>query len=321
MTPGERSDRRSIRMRGWDYTSRVYYFVTCNTRGNKPLFGTVVNGRMVLSEAGRVAEEEWHRSAVIRGGIELDAFVVMPNHVHGIVRLMGGSEGRTEGRPAGRPCGPMPGSLGAFVAGYKGAVGRRVNVMHGTPGAILWHRNYWDVIVRDEKALEAIRRYIRSNPENYDMVMNVAEPRFLGNKALLSMRKMGFLASRGASAPPDRLPLKAGEAMLSGFLSPMERAVFKAGLDQERPMIWVKPWGLAEASHTAPVRRAINTGHLLVLSPFDDRTEAPSVRRAAWCNQYVLAHSDRVVLGHLNHGGMLACLLSEADADLEIHYP
>lgn len=127
-------NRQSIRKRGWDYTASGWYFVTINTHRNRALFGAVVNGRMVPSAAGRVAEEEWHRSAEIRESIALDEFVVMPNHVHGIVRLrgVGRSEGRPEyGRPAGRPyggpyggpCGPPPGSLGAFVAGYEGAVG------------------------------------------------------------------------------------------------------------------------------------------------------------------------------------------------------
>ena len=322
MTLAARMDRQSIRMKGWDYTSPGYYFVTCNTHAGRAVFGAVVNGRMVLSEAGRVAEEEWHQSAVIREDIELDAFVVMPDHVHGIVRLRGTPEGRPAGRPSvrpsGRPTGPASGSLGAFIAGYKGATGRRINAMRGTPGAVLWHRNYWDVIVRDEKALEAIRRYIRLNPQHYDRVMRVAEPRFLGDKTLLARPKVGFLASRGANEPPQRLPLHEGEAVLSGFLSPMERAVFKAGLEENLPMIWVKPWGLEESSHSAPMRRAIDAGRLLVLSPFADTDEAPSVRRAVWCNQYVLAHSDRVVLGHLNHGGMLSCILSEANPDLEI---
>ena len=60
--------------------------------------------------------------------------------------------------------------------------------------------------------------------------------------------------------------------------------------------------------------------HLLILSPFAEQIDAPSVRRAAWCNQYVLAHCSRMVVGHLTPGGMLACILSEAPADLEIAY-
>jgi hypothetical protein len=188
----------------------------------------------------------------------------------------------------------------------------------------IWHRNYWDVIVRDAKALAAIRRYIQFNPQNYDVVMNVGEPQFLGNKALLAMPKTGFLASRGVTTSHGSLPVKSGEAILSGFLSPMERAVFRAGLDHRKPMIWVKPWGMAREEGVArqtlsrQARSALDEGRLLIVSPFADRIEAPSVRRAAWCNQYVLAHCNRLVIGHLNPDGMLACILSEANPEMEI---
>jgi putative transposase len=82
-------NRQSIRKKGWDYTAAGCYFVTCNTHQNRPLFGIVVNGQMVLNEAGRIAAEEWHKSAQIRDEIELDEFVIMPNHVHGVVRIVG----------------------------------------------------------------------------------------------------------------------------------------------------------------------------------------------------------------------------------------
>lgn len=81
-----------------------------------------------------------------------------------------------------------------------------------------------------------------------------------------------------------RLPLKAGEAVLSGCLSPMERTVFKAGLARGTPLIWVKPWGLQDGIDTAIIRRALEDGHLLILSAFDDAIEVPSARRAVWCN-------------------------------------
>ena len=309
-------NRQSIRMKGWDYTSEGWYFVTMNTHKNNALFGVIVNGKMVLNEAGRIAEEEWRKSAVIREGIELDEFVIMPNHVHGIVRL--------KGRPAGRPSyvgrlSLAPGSLGAFIAGYKGAAGRRINIQRGTPGNVVWHRNYWDVIVQDARKLDGIRNYIRCNPQNYDVVMNVGEPQCVGSQALLDLPKTGFLASRGASVLHGHLPVKPGEAIISGILSPMEQAVFKAGLAHKQPLIWVKTWGLEHETgliHSA--RAAFDEGRLLIVSPFAESVEGPSVRRAAWCNQYVLGHCDRMIVGHLNPCGMLACILSEADPEMEI---
>jgi hypothetical protein len=246
----------------------------------------------------------------------------MPDHVHGIVRVL-----QKYGRPAGRPYrgdGParlVSQSLGAFIAGYKGAAGKRINALRGTPGAVVWHRNYWDVIVRNETALERIRQYIRMNPQNHHAVMNAPAPRFLGNRSLMDLPKLGFLASRGAANLHGRLPLRSGEAVLSGFLSPMERAVFRAGLAGNRPMIWVKPWGLRKDTDRPAVRRALDEGRLLVVSPFDDETDVPSLRRAAWCNHYVLEHSDRVEVGYLNPDGMLACVLSEADPEMAIAFP
>lgn len=313
-------NRQSIRMQGWDYTSPGYYFVTCNTHGGQALFGVIINGRMVLNEVGRVAEECWRAIPMHFPNAQIDEFVIMPNHMHGIVRLVPPT------------CGEQH-SLGDVIGAYKSAVSRVIGRGKGrqlptradlgkiSKGAsAIWHRNYWDVIVRDSTALANIRHYIQANPRNYEVVMNVDEPLFLGNKALLDMPKMGFLASRGEAIQHGRLPVKSGEAILSGFLSPMEREVFNAGLKYGKPMIWVKPWGLDEASQTAPVRKAIEEDRLLVVSPFAGNIDAPSVRRAAWCNQYVLAHSGRVVVGHLNPDGMLACVLSEAEPETEIIY-
>ena len=100
----------------------------------------------------------------------------------------------------------------------------------------------------------------------------------------------------------------------------MERAVFDACLEHKRLAIWVRPWGLQADANSARVRRAIEEDRLLLISPFDEEIEAPSVRRAIWCNQYVLAHCNRAVVGFLSPGGMLACILSEADPEMEILY-
>ncbi len=315
-------NRQSIRMKGWDYTSAGCYFLTINTHKSRALFGAIVNGRVVLSEAGKIAEEEWRKSAVIRKGIELDEFVIMPNHVHGIVRLQGLDASSPSMPKFGKP---VAGALGTFVGAYKAAVTRAIRrrglgrgLMH--QARTIWHRNYWDVIIQDEKALANIRHYIRFNPQNYDAVMNVGEPQRVGNEKLLELPKTGFLASRGSDALHGRLPVKPGGVIISGFLSPMERAVFKSGLERKIPLIWVKPWGVKEADFPAPARRALDEGRLLMVSPFADEVEAPSLRRAAWCNQYVLTHCDRMVVGHLNPGGMLACILSESDPEMEIIY-
>lgn len=309
-------DRQSIRKRGWDYTAPGWYFVTVNTRRNAPLFGIIVNGRMILNDAGRVAEACWRAIPDHFSTTENETFTIMPNHMHGLVRL---------NRPSSETRAP---TLGDVVGAYKSAVSRTIRRRGGqlpTPAAAgasaLRHRNYWDVIVHDETALANIRRYIRDNPRNWHAVENAGEPRFLGNRALLDGPTVGFLASRGPAHVEERFTMRPGEAVFSGFLSPMERAVFRAGLADGTPLIWVKPSGLREGTETPAVRRALDDGRLLVVSPFDDAIEAPNQRRAAWCNLYVLARAGRMVIGHLNPGGLLACLLSETDPDKEIAHP
>jgi putative transposase len=326
MMEKELPNRQSIRKRGWDYTSAGCYFVTINTRKGRSLFGVIVNGKVVLNETGRVAEKCWREIPEHFPTVALDEFVVMPNHVHGILRMQGkGLGGKGLGMPSPSFGKPQSGSLGTVVGAYKAAVSREMNRRGlACQTRSIWHRNYWDVIVPDEKALAAIRNYIRFNPQNFDAVMNVGEPQFVGNRDLMKLPKAGFLASRGTEGLglPKGFdmsnPSSPGEAIMSGFLSPMERAVFNAGLEHGRPMIWVKPWGGSGLAYQA--RSAIEKGNLLIISPFADGIDAPSVRRAAWCNEYVLAHCDRMVIGHLNPGGMLACILSESDPEKEIVY-
>jgi len=131
-----RHRRRSIRLRGYDYTQPGAYFVTICTHNREPLFGKVVAGEMVLNAWGRIVREEWFRSAEIRAEIELfpDEFVVMPNHIHGIIWIVGdmiGVQRRcTPIKPSGgvTPNNVTPGSLGAMVThqrltGHAGCAG------------------------------------------------------------------------------------------------------------------------------------------------------------------------------------------------------
>lgn len=322
----ELPDQQTVKMEGLDYITPGYYFVTICSKEKAPFFGTIINGRRVLNENGKIAEECWRKIPEHFPNVRIDEYVVMPNHVHGIVHL-------TQGSAIEASC-----TLGDIIGSYKSAVshnisrGRQIPVGSGQlparsrqlPAPLFddksCHRNYWNVIVREEKALDSIRNYIRFNPQNYEAVVNCGEPKFLGNADLLLLPKVGFLASRGEVASHGDLPMKKGEAVLSGFLSPMERKLFWSALEHQKPVIWVKPWVLDEGTDRAPIRQAIDQGRLLILSPFSERMDAPSVRRAAWCNQYVLAHCDRMVVGHLNPDGMLSCILTEAHPDLEITY-
>jgi putative transposase len=151
--------RRSIRLPGWDYTGDGAYFVTIVTYQRETLFGAVVDGEMVLSEFGRVVAEEWERTAVVRPYVRLDEFVVMPNHIHGILVITDERRGEF-----GKP---IAGSLPTIVRSFKSAVTKRANELRGTPGDPIWQRNYYEHIVRNERELNAIRQYIHDNPAHW----------------------------------------------------------------------------------------------------------------------------------------------------------
>ncbi len=157
--------RGSLRSRHHDYASSGAYFLTICTVQKRHLFGDILEGEMVLTEHGQIVLEEWLASAQIRKELELDAFVVMPNHVHGIVWILKeprtdighasvvlgvGATGRSPLRGNVAP-GPAKKSLGAFVAGFKSAVTKRIDESRGTPGIPVWQRNYFERIVRSDR--------------------------------------------------------------------------------------------------------------------------------------------------------------------------
>jgi REP element-mobilizing transposase RayT len=165
--------RRSIRLKGYDYTQPGAYFVTLCTWNRECLFGQVVDGEMRLNNYERSVREEWFRSAEIRRGIELrpNEFIVMPNHIHGIVWIVDDNRGTTPHVEAhGRaPLRRMPRSLGSFVAGFKSSVTKQINTLRQTPGTPVWQRNYYEHIIRDDRSLNRIRQYIANNPLQWEL--------------------------------------------------------------------------------------------------------------------------------------------------------
>ena len=171
----EKHKRRSIRLRGYDYTTPTTYFVTICAYDRAYLFGDIRDGVMSLNVLGSIVEQQWHHSATVRQQIKLDAFVIMPNHIHGIVSIVAAV--RRDGNPSdiavGAHCnaplqsnGPKrpPASLGSFVAAFKAAVTRRAAIECPAVKQV-WQRNYYESIIRDQGALETIRNYIRTNPK------------------------------------------------------------------------------------------------------------------------------------------------------------
>ena len=163
--------RRSIRLRGYDYTSPGAYFVTITTWERGCLFGAVVPTGMVLNDLGDIVASEWRRTAEIRPEIRLDEFVVMPNLMHALIVIRDvGAHGRAPLRTGNQPVVPtrQPRSVGSLIAGFKSAATRRVNEARNTPGVPVWQRNYYERIIRDDEELDRVRQYILDNPAKWN---------------------------------------------------------------------------------------------------------------------------------------------------------
>lgn len=160
--------RRSIRLKDYDYAQPGAYFVTVCTYRWQHLFGEIVDGAMVLNPLGQAIQEEWLRTVIIRPYVELDEYIVMPNHVHGIIMVKEHGRGTMHRAPTIERFGkPVSGSLPTIVRGFKSASTKRINRLRGTPGQHVWQRNYYEHIIRDERSLNRIRQYIFNNPQQW----------------------------------------------------------------------------------------------------------------------------------------------------------
>jgi REP element-mobilizing transposase RayT len=182
--------RRSIRLREYDYSSAGAYFVTICTQGKECLFGRIDGDVMVLNDVGRMVKIVWQSLPERFPGIALDEFVVMLNHVHGIIMLHDGrgescirpdvdghrltfhNQGDHKDRPYGKtdvPHGTLDGSLGRIVQAFKSITTHEYTVGVKQSGwrpfsGRLWQRNYYERVVRDDGELHGFREYIRYNP-------------------------------------------------------------------------------------------------------------------------------------------------------------
>lgn len=173
--------RRSIRLPGYDYASAGFYFVTICARRGECLLGEVVDGEMHINDWGQIASQCWSRIPDHFQHVELDAWVVMPNHMHGIIVItskgeaspasasstddLTSTEPQHQCKAPARDASPLqPGSLGAIVGNFKSVTTRRINRRRDMAGTPFWQRNYWEHIIRNQASLDRIREYIEDNP-------------------------------------------------------------------------------------------------------------------------------------------------------------
>jgi REP element-mobilizing transposase RayT len=175
----DRLPRRSIRLQEYDYTNEGAYFVTICTHQREPLFGAIADGDVILTQIGAIVDECWSAIPDHFPAVELDAYVVMPNHLHGIVIITQHAanvgarhavplQSRPEPTPVQAFGKPISGSLPMIVRSFKSAAARLVNISRDTPSAPLWQRNYYEHIIRNENDLNRIRAYIENNPSTWE---------------------------------------------------------------------------------------------------------------------------------------------------------
>jgi REP element-mobilizing transposase RayT len=174
--------RRSLRLPGYDYAQSGAYFVTIVAAGRECIFGSIADGETFASPAGKIVQAERKDLPRRFGFLELGAFVVMPNHIHGII-IIRVTVGAT--RPAlnmafeGEV--PLPSvmnngaersplrprlqrkSLGAIIAQFKPRVTKRIWKLPHRRGIPIWQRNYYEHVIRNQEGCERIHRYIESN--------------------------------------------------------------------------------------------------------------------------------------------------------------
>ena len=184
-------NRQSNRLPYYDYSHTGAYFVTIVTWNHVCLFGEIVKDEVQLNAMGRIVDRVWQEIPAHFPGVTVEDFVVMPNHVHGVIWIDGidvvepdeikktddvGARhelnqitdvGARHASPVRRPRGVEPQSLGAIVGSFKSAVTKQIHQIKGFKDLRVWHRNYYERVIRDEREHEQIVDYIHDNPMNW----------------------------------------------------------------------------------------------------------------------------------------------------------
>ncbi len=181
------------RLKDWDYSSPWWYYITINTKDQIEYFGAVENGKMILNELGKIAEKYWNEIQVHFPNVEIDYSIIMPNHIHGILVLNPSVETpvpateKIECRDAincvstNKKCGGITGSknpqlnpksLSNIIRQFKA---RSSYEIRKWDSAFSWQSRFYDRIIRDDKELLRIRKYILDNPMKWYFERNNPE--------------------------------------------------------------------------------------------------------------------------------------------------
>ena len=151
---------KSTRLSTWDYGSHGKYFVTICTDKMIPYFGTIEDSGLIKTDIGDFVSKCWESIPKLNNCVELDSYILMPNHLHGIVCF--GEKRRLDWNP--NQFGPQSQNLASVIRGFKGAV-KSFAMAHSIE--FHWQPRYYDRIIRNDQGLNQIREYIRDNPRNW----------------------------------------------------------------------------------------------------------------------------------------------------------
>ena len=160
-----------MRLSGYDYSSQGAYFVTICTYQRTCLFGEIINEQMQLNQFGQIVKDYWQQIPKHFPNVELDEFIVMPNHLHSIIVIKHAVLENQPGTTTAEIFGNMmkPGALSTIVRSFKSATTRQINILRAAPGSPVWQRNYYDHIIRNEVSYTQIEHYIRYNPLSWQI--------------------------------------------------------------------------------------------------------------------------------------------------------
>ena len=314
-----------------------WFFVTFQVAENKSELGAIVGDTQVLNALGEAVEKLIETLPKFNPEVFVDSFVVMPNHVHLIVKI--------EDRPTNAEH-----HLGKIIGKLKSLASREYRRLKSQGlardiGSKLWQANYWEKIVTKHEQLEAIRAYVANNPKKWSIDrFGPVTAHSLGNLELLNEPFVAFVASQDARAGHDSpAPRDArGDALapreyrgdspepqeyrprdylgergcyaplppvISTFTSPQERAMLRRLIASSRRFIAVYPGGLP-AVLPREIAERVAAGAALLLSPVEPGTGV-NKQRAVWCNEYVIMRASRVWCGAISPGGTLEAILKK----------
>jgi putative transposase len=301
--------RKSIRLQGHDYAGGGVYFVTiCAHREAGNVFAPPDVKEMIAQEwelavgAGLVSAHAHAHAHQQQGGHQARPYVIMPDHFHALVALDAGKK-----------------SLGDVICAFKSRVVHRYiqEVKAGKWPAFrkkIWHRNYYERIVRTPEAEARIAEYIRLNP--WRCVQELGGGlRGIGNPALWNGEKLGVLCSRHAPRI-GRLPDT--DVYFGGWHSPKEKEILDWLLQHGKRVIACPAWGIENAAFAPGVATALEENRMLIL---EMRDTAGNLAAAEARNRFVIEKADALFTPHVTPGGMLDRLLKAAPHNKEVPTP